>query len=262
MKPVSEAATALSRAESVYRSLAFHDFSEDLALGLNIGFYRTFAVPEIAQVLVSTGKMAKRTELRAKATGQMMYLLFRDGLDGARGAETVAALNRIHARWRISNDAFLYVLACFDIAPMRWCDTYAWRPTTEEEKEASHTFYRALADRMGIRDVPPAWGEFAAWMDQFEQARFTATSDAAELWAATRDLLTNRFPSLLGPFIRAAADALLDEPLRHAFGAPHPSAPVRALASGGMRLRARRIRHSHTNPGYRPVLPPSVRDLE
>ncbi|WP_424890163.1 oxygenase MpaB family protein [Streptomyces sp. XH2] len=252
----------MAHAESTYRSLAFHDFSEDLALGLNIGFYRTFAVPEIAQVLVSTGKMTQRTELRAKATGQMMYLLFRDGLDSARGAETVAALNRIHARWHISNDVFLYVLACFDIAPMRWCDAYGWRPTTQDEKEASHTFYRALADRMGIRGVPPTWGEFATWMDHFEQVRFTATSDAAALWAATRDLLTNRFPSSLGPFIRAAADALLDEPLRHAFGSPRPPAPVRTLVSGGMRLRARRIRRSHTKIGYIPALPPSVRDLE
>lgn len=261
MKPASGAKTTLSRAESVYRRLAFNDFSEDLAFGLNIGFYRSFAVPEIAQLLVSTRKMTGQTELRAKATGQMMYRLFRDGLDSELGTQTVAALNRIHARWPITNDEFLYVLACFDVAPMRWCDTYAWRPTTAKEKDASHVFYLALADRMGIQKVPPTWDGFAAWMDRYEQSRFCHTAEAAELWAATRGILTNRFPTVLGPLVRAAADALLDEPLRCAFGARRPPALVRALAAGGMRLRARRISLSHADPGYRPVLPPSVRDL-
>ncbi|KNB53290.1 oxygenase MpaB family protein [Streptomyces caatingaensis] len=261
MKPVSDAHTTLSWAEDVYRGLAFTEFSEDLALGLNIGFYRTFAVPEIAKVLVSTRRMTEQTELRAKMTGQMMYLLFRDGLDSGQGAQTVAALNRIHSRWRIGNDAFLYVLACFDVAPMRWCDTYAWRPATAAEKDASHVFYLGLADRMGIHTVPPTWGEFAAWMDRYEQEHFTPTPEAAELWAATRGILVNRFPAVLGPVIRAAADALLDEPLRRAFGARRPPAPVPALASGGLRLRARRVRRSHADPNYRPVLPPSVRDL-
>ncbi|MEU5001556.1 oxygenase MpaB family protein [Streptomyces sp. NPDC021622] len=262
MTSASEAREALSRAEAAYRHLAFTDFGEDLAFGLNIGFYRTFAVPEIAQVLASTGRMTGQTELRAKATGQMMYRLFRHGLDSEQGVQAVAALNHIHARWAISNDSFLYVLACFDIAPMRWCDTYAWRPTTRAEKTASHLFYRGLAERMGIRQVPATWDEFAEWTDRYEQSRFSATSEAAALWNATRDLLANRFPAALSPLIRTVADALLDEPLRQACGAHKTSAPVRALVSGAMKLRARRIRRAHSHPDYRPVLPPSVLDLE
>ncbi|MFE0099836.1 oxygenase MpaB family protein [Streptomyces sp. NPDC059009] len=190
----------------------------------------------------------------------MMYRLFRYGLDSEAGASTMAALNHIHSRWRVSSDAFRYVLACFGIAPMRWCDTYAWRPVTEAEKEASHVFYLGLAERMDIRDVPPTWGEFARWTDHFEQSRFAATSEAGEVWAATRCLLVNRFPSPLAPLIRTAADALLDEPLRQACGARRTPRVVRTLVASGMRLRAQRIRRAHSRPDYRPVLPPSVRD--
>ncbi|MEV8020385.1 oxygenase MpaB family protein [Streptomyces sp. NPDC086554] len=248
MESAFDGQAALSRAEAIYRDVAFTEFSEDLAFGLNIGFYRTFAVPEIAQLLASTGRMTGQTELRAKATGQMMYQLFRHGLDSEQGSETVAALNRIHFRWSISNDAFLYVLACFDVAPMRWCDAYAWRSSTPAEKDASHILYLGLARRMGIRHVPPTWGEFAHWMDRYEQSRFAATPEAAELWGATRGLLANRFPAALGPLVRTAADALLDEPLRHACGASRAPAAIRSLVSSGMRLRARRVRRSHQNP--------------
>ncbi|MEV0318144.1 oxygenase MpaB family protein [Streptomyces sp. NPDC050658] len=262
MGSVSGACAALARAEATYRHLAFTDFSEDLAFGLNIGFYRTFAIPEIAQVLASTGRMTGQTELRAKATGQMMYRLFRHGLDSDQGAQTVTALNHIHSRWTLTNDTFRYVLACFDIAPMRWCDTYAWRPTTAAEKAASHLFYRGLAERMGIREVPPTWGEFADWTDHFEHSQFTATPEAAALWQATRGLLANRFPTALGPLVRTAADTLLDEPLRKACGARKAPAPVRSLVSTSMKLRAKRVRRAHARPDYEPALPPSVLELE
>ncbi|MFI6055865.1 oxygenase MpaB family protein [Streptomyces violascens] len=261
VESTSGAHTELSQAEATYRHLAFTELSEDLAFGLNIGFYRTFAIPEIARVLSSTGRMTGQTELRAKTTGLMMYQMFRDGLDSVQGVQTVAALNRIHARWQISNDDFLYVLACFDIAPMRWCDAYAWRRTTAAEKEASHVFYQGLAERMSIREVPPTWGEFAAWMDRYEQRHFTATPEAAELWAATSNILVYRFPAIFSPLIRSAADALLDKPLRKAFSARRPPAAVRALVSGSMRIRAHRIRRAHARPDYVPVLPPSVREL-
>ncbi|MFH8405608.1 oxygenase MpaB family protein [Streptomyces sp. NPDC018019] len=252
---------SLPEAEALYRRLAFTEFCEDLMLGLNIGFYRTFAVPEIAAVLATTGQMTGQTELRAKTTGQMMYRLFRDGLDSPSGARTVSALNNVHARWQISNDAFRYVLACFDVAPMRWCDAYGWRATTAAEKDASHVFYCALADRMGIHRVPLAWGAFAAWMDDYENGFFARTPEATALWAATSGLLAQRVPAFLVPLVRSAAGALLDPPLRRALGVRRPPTAVSALAAGGMHIRARRLRHLHSDPGYRPALPDELREL-
>ncbi|MEV0125829.1 oxygenase MpaB family protein [Streptomyces sp. NPDC050703] len=252
----------LSHAEAIYRHLVRHDLCEDLAFGLNIGFYRTFAVPEIAKVLVSTGKMNAQTELRAMTTGLMMHQLFYYGLDSEKGARTVQALNRIHARWEIGNETYLYVLACFDIAPIRWCDANAWRATTAEEKDACHTFYCGLAERMGIRHVPPTWDEFAIWTDRYEEERFDATPESAQLWVATRGFLISRcFSAKLAPLFRGASDAFLDEPLRRAFGVARPHAAARTLAAISIRLRARRIHRAHSAPDYQPVLPPAVRDF-
>ncbi|MBU3870197.1 hypothetical protein KN815_40980 [Streptomyces sp. 4503] len=48
-------------------------FVQDLKMGLNLGFCRTFAVPEIARVLTATGRMTRHTRVRAKPTGELMY---------------------------------------------------------------------------------------------------------------------------------------------------------------------------------------------
>lgn len=219
-------------------------------------------MPEIARVLVSTGRMTEDASLRAKATGRAMFGLFRDGLDSDSGAKAVDRLNRIHSDWRIGNDAFLYVLACFDIAPMRWCDKYAWRSATPAEKNASHIFYSRLAELMGIVDVPATWDDFARWMDDFERDRFAPTEDAAELWRATQGILANRFPSRLRPLVRITADAFLDDALRPALGVSRSPAPVRALVSGAMRLRAHRVGRSHADPAYSPKLPSALRNSQ
>ncbi|MFD5391339.1 hypothetical protein ACFWMG_41775 [Streptomyces sp. NPDC127074] len=65
--------TALRQAEEIYRRMAFDTFAQDLKMGLNLGFCRTFAVPEIARVLTATGRMTRHTRVRAKATGELMY---------------------------------------------------------------------------------------------------------------------------------------------------------------------------------------------
>ncbi|MEU1804519.1 oxygenase MpaB family protein [Streptomyces sp. NPDC019937] len=230
--------SALREAEETYRRMAYDTFAGDLKMGFNLGFCRTFAVPEIARVLAATGRMTQHTRVRAKATGAMMYGLFEYGLDSERGAETIAALERLHAPYAIGDDAFRYVLACFDLAPMSWCAAHAWRAPTDAERTASHTFYLGLADRMGIPEVPATWQEFESWMRTYERAHFAATPQGRELWRATRGMLADRVPRVLGPLAGAAADSLFDDRARDAFGARRPPALVRAATRAALRARA------------------------
>ncbi|AGP60778.1 oxygenase MpaB family protein [Streptomyces rapamycinicus] len=184
-----------------------------------------------------------------------MYRLFRHGLDGEEGEWTVTTLKRLHAPWAISDDAYRYVLSCFDLAPMRWCAAYAWRVPTDAERDASHTLCLALAERMGIPDVPPDRREFEAWAEGFERAHFTFTPEAQALWGATRELLAGRVPGALGPLAGSAADSLLDDGLRRALGVRRPPMPVRAVTRSALRPRAaagrthRRIRGRHRPTG-------------
>lgn len=228
--PGPEPAPADAEAAAVYRELVTGTLGRDFMLGFNLGFYRTFGVPSIARVLVASGGLTTSPAVRAKATGKLMFTLFRDGLDSESGRSTLAAINGMHSRFAISQDDFRYVLACFEVAPMRWCDAHGVRATTAREKDAAHRFYLGLAERMDIRDVPESFDALAAWMDAHEREHFAPSPEAARLWAATREVLTNRAPRPLAPLLRVCTDALLDAPLRRAVGARTPPAYARALA--------------------------------
>ncbi|MGO4424383.1 DUF2236 domain-containing protein, partial [Streptomyces sp. MCAF7] len=115
------------QAQVTYRRLALVDFPEDLRLGLNLAFYRTFAVPTIAKVLVGTGKMTRNPRVRAKATGELMYTLIEHGLDSSAGREAVVTLNQLHSGLPVGEEEFVYVLAAFCVAPVRWIDRRSWR---------------------------------------------------------------------------------------------------------------------------------------
>ncbi|MGW8374677.1 oxygenase MpaB family protein [Streptomyces sp. ODS28] len=226
----------LQQAAILQRALVSGELAWDMLFGINLGFYRTFAIPSIARTLAGSGELVDAPAARAKATGDMMYVLFKEGLESERGKQVIGAMNRMHSRFDISQDEFRYVLACFEVAPMRWCDRRGSRATTDAEKAAAHTFYLALAERMDIRDVPATWHALAAWMDAYEREHFAPTEEAAALWNATRDVLTNRAPKVLAPVVRSCADAMLDPPLRRVVGAGNPTVSARVIAPLLLRL--------------------------
>lgn len=53
----------------IYQLTAFYDFPRDMRDGLTLAFYRVFAIPRIAQLLVSTGEMTRRPAKRSYDTG-------------------------------------------------------------------------------------------------------------------------------------------------------------------------------------------------
>ncbi|MGW5114284.1 oxygenase MpaB family protein [Streptomyces noursei] len=250
-------------AQAVYREMALTHFPGDVKLGLNLGFYRTFAVPSIARVLAGTGKLTKQPRVRAKATGELMYTLIEHGLDTGEGEAAVQKLIRLHSGLAVSNEDFVYVLAAFCITPVRWIDTHGWRRTNQAEKRATHTFYSLLAERMGITDVPDSFEEFTAWMDAFEVRTFRSTAEGHSLVTATRSLLSDRMPGLLSPLANGIFTCLLGERLRRTFELPRPRLLVRSVVSAalwGRRLRMRRAHtrglsspHPHGDPSEEPV---------
>ncbi|MFD7919817.1 oxygenase MpaB family protein [Streptomyces sp. NPDC059740] len=228
------------QAHTVYRRLALVDFADELRMGLNLGFYRTFAVPSIARVLVGTGKMSSRPVERAKATGALMYALIDHGLEAPAGRAAVETLSRLHRGLPVGDEEFVYVLAAFCVAPLRHIDRIGWRPTTAEERAAAHAFYAGLAARMGITGVPGSYEALGVWMDRYEARTFAATAEGRALMEATFGILAERLPSALGPLARTAAAALFDERLLQATGIRPASRAVRWAMRVGLSWKSRR----------------------
>ncbi|MFK0193928.1 DUF2236 domain-containing protein [Kitasatospora sp. NPDC090308] len=218
-------------ARDAFAALVLHRRPQRARVGLTLGFVRTFAVPEIAEVLSGTGKLASAPKARAKATGAMMFALIGHGVDSQAGRETVAALAALHRLPGVDAELMRYVLACFTVCPV----TYA--AGTAAEREAAAAFAAALAGALGLPPLPgPTLAETAAWMREFETARFAPSEAGRRLWRAVAPVFAARLPGPLARHAPAFAAALLDPPLRAAFAVPRPPLPLRAAARLAFRL--------------------------
>ncbi|WP_422768627.1 oxygenase MpaB family protein [Plantactinospora sp. WMMC1484] len=229
-------------AHRIYRMTALWEFPFDVRMGLLLAFWRTFAVPSIAELLAATGETTTRTERRADDTGILMYTLIEHGLDHPLGRAATRRLNQLHRRYAIDNDDHRYVLGTFVFVGTRWIDRYGWRPLCCHERAAIYHFYADLGRRLRIADIPPDLASYATWYDAFEAERLAPTAAARQLITATKGLLAD-LPRPLRPVGERVADALLDRPVREAVGVPPPPWWARTLLTAGLGARASYLRH-------------------
>jgi uncharacterized protein (DUF2236 family) len=164
------------------------------------------------------------------------------GYDSARGRRALQRINQLHGRFAIANDDFRYVLSTFIYEPIRWNARFGWRPMCEEEKLALFWFWREVGALMNIRDVPADYAAFEAFNRAYERAHFRFAEATQRVGTATREMFVRWFPRPLAPIVRSAIYALLDEPLREAFGFPAPSRFMRWFVPAALRWRARWVR--------------------
>ncbi len=149
----------------------------------------------------------------------------------------------MHGRHAIPNDEFLYVLSTFVFEPIRWNERSGWRPLLRAEKLASFHFWRGIARRMAIRDVPEDYETFERYYDEFARLHFRYAPENRALAIATPDLLLGWYlPKPPWPIGRPFIHALLDDPLLAAVGLPRPHPLVRRLMESAIRLRSRIVR--------------------
>jgi hypothetical protein len=224
----------------VYLDTCF-EFPWDTTRSLELALFRTFAVPSVAALLDSTGEFARAPQKRYDDTDLILSTIAEAGYDSERGAGAIRQMNRIHARFDISNEDFLYVLSSFIFEPIRWNARFGWRPLIEPEKLATFEFWREVGRRMAIRDIPAGYDEFQRFNEEYERREFRRTGEGERVGAATRDMFLAWFPGLPKRFGANAIYALMDEPLLDAFGFPRPPQALRAAVEGALRARARAV---------------------
>jgi hypothetical protein len=222
----------------IYRIMAAHEFPWDMTQSLGLALYRTYAVPSIGQLLAATGEFQNRTHKRYADTGLILDAVLEHGFASATGRSAIRRMNQMHGAYAISNDDMRYALSTFVVIPMRWMDRFGWRPMTEIERVASANYYRELGRHMNISDSPVSYQAFAAHLDAYERDHFTFSPGGRAVSDATLALLAGFYPRPLRPLLRRLTLALLDPPLREAFGYPDPGPVTRALTVGGLRARA------------------------
>lgn len=221
----------------VYLDTCF-EFPFDTTRSLELALFRTFAVPSVAALLDSTGEFAQRAQKRYDDTDLILSTIVEHGYDSPEGRRAIRRMNRIHGRFRITNDDFLYVLSSFVYEPIRWNARFGWRRLIETERLATFHFWRAVGGLMAIRDIPEEYGELERFNLEYERRHFRRTPEAERVGRATRDMFLAWFPGVPKRLGAPAIYALMDDRLLDSFGFPRPSRAVRAAVEGALRARA------------------------
>jgi hypothetical protein len=240
----------------VYLDACF-EFPFDVTRALELAFFRTFAVPSIAERLASTGEFTDRPLKRYDDSDLLISSFVEHGYDSPTGRAAIRRMNQLHGRFEIPNEDFIYVLSTLALEPFRWNVRFGWRRATDTERIASFEFWRRVAGLMNIRDVPPSYEELERFNVEFERERF-AYSDAGHRVATSMiDMFVGKLPGVPKKLGRRGVHALLDEPLLDALGLPHPSRAERSAAEAALRLRARGV--SLLPPRRRPRMRTTLR---
>lgn len=222
---------------------SLHEFPWDTTRSLELALFRAFAVAKGTALLAGTGEFTTRTQKRYDDTVLILAEILEHGYDSERGRAALRRMNQMHGRYAIPNDEFLYVLSTFVFEPIRWNERFGWRPLLENEKQASFLFWREVARRMAIRDVPERYDEMAAYYDAFAREHYRFAPENRALASATRDLFLGWYlPRFLWPLGRPFIHAMMDEALLDAVGLPRPHPAIRRLTEGTVRLRSRIVR--------------------
>jgi len=222
---------------------AFHEFPWDTTRWLELALFRSFGMAKGTPLLESTGEFTRRTQKRYDDTGLILAEIAEHGYDSPRGREALRQMNRMHHRYPIPNDEFLYVLSCFVFEPSRWIARFGWRPLTENEKLAAFYYWRELGRRMNIKDIPDSIEELERFNVEFERAHYRYAPSNYRLAVATRNLFLGWFlPKPLWPLGAPFIHALMDDALLDACGLPRPPQWMRRVTEGLVRLRGRMVR--------------------
>jgi hypothetical protein len=228
-------------AERIVHLDTCYEFPFDTTRSLELALFRTFAVPSIGALLDSTGEFAERAQKRYDDTDLILSTIAEAGYSSEAGKRAIRRMNRIHGRFEISNEDFLYVLSTFVYEPIRWNARFGWRPLVEQERLATFHFWRAVGSRMAIKEIPQGYDELERFNVEYEQANFRRTEAGMRVGRATRSMFLSWFPFVPERVGAPAIHALLDEPLLDAFGFPRPPRLLRRAARAALRARARGV---------------------
>jgi ER-bound oxygenase mpaB/B'/Rubber oxygenase, catalytic domain len=224
--------------QEICHLMAGYEFPWDMTRSLELALLRTFCVPSISRLLDRTGEFHQRPQKRYDDTGLIVSALFKWGYDDPRGAAFLRRMNGMHGRYAIANDDFLYVLSTFIYEPIRWCDRFGWRGLDGVEKQGLFYFWRAVGDRMGIRDIPSSYEAFEDFNQAFEVEYFQFDAANQAVADATLRMFLGWFPGFSAPLIAPGMYTLLDERMRVALGWPEAPGWLRRSVVRALRLRS------------------------
>ena len=226
---------------AICHRLAGYDFPWELNRSLEIAVLKTFCVPRIASLLRQTGEFELRPQKRYDDTSLILGNILKWGYDSPKGQAAIVQMNRIHQRFHICNEDFLYVLSTLIYEPVRWNRLFGWRPFTATEKQALFEFWQVVGQRMGLHHIPATYKAFYDFNRAYEAEHFQYHPDNRVVGAAVVKLMQGWLPAIAAPLIPNLIRTVADEPMQTALGWSAPPIWVKQAIMWGLRLRQRLV---------------------
>jgi ER-bound oxygenase mpaB/B'/Rubber oxygenase, catalytic domain len=224
-----------------YLSICF-DFPWDVAHALDLALLKGSCVPSISGLQARTGEFVERTQKRYDDTLLILAELLESGYDSERGRAAQRQMNRLHHRFAIANDDYLYILSTSVVEPIRFNARFGWRPYSWKEKQAYFHLWAAIAHRMAIKAIPSTFEDLERFHDDYERKHFAFSPSNRANAVAMVEMFGGWYPAPFRPAVRAGIRALLADDVLDALGLARPGPVTRALVEGALRLRARLLR--------------------
>lgn len=204
--------------------LTAYEFPFDMVRALELALFHTYASPSISGLLQKTGEFVKRGQKRYDDTGILIAQFMQAGYDSELGKRAIDQMNKIHGHYRITNEDYLLVLSTFVFYPINWMEANGWRKMTKNEQLALFLFFKEVAQRMNLSDIPESMEALKSFAEHYEQKYFRFAESNKIIADATVKIVEDWFPSFLRFAIKPVFAALISEPLRQAFAYQKPSA--------------------------------------
>jgi hypothetical protein len=225
--------------QRIVHLLSCYEFPFDTTRSLEVALFHTYGSASVARLLDRTGQFQRHGQKRYDDTNVLIALFMEGGWEGGDGADALARMNSIHARFRIPNDDFLFVLWTFIDFPIRWMDEFGWRSFTEHEQQAWFHYWVGIGRRMGLTDIPATRQAFDAFVESYEQREMVPNEASARVARATVAVMQGWLPRPLRGLVLPVATCLVRPRLRVAAGFAEPPRWLRASVRAALKLRAR-----------------------
>lgn len=227
--------------DEIFQLVAYYEFPWEVVQGTSIAFMRDYGVPTISDLLDRTGRFANDGQKRYDDTVLIGYEYAVEGIDSERAHASIRRLNQIHGHYGIPNHEFVYVLATTLVGPVRFIESYGWRPMHPNEIAAMTKVTGRLGRLMGIKDLPTTYAEYEKLHDDYEAEHFAYDPANTRVAEASIRIVTHWYPPLVRPLVRRITLAMLDAPLLAALGIRRQPRWLEIAVTEGVRMRGRAI---------------------
>ncbi|KID79537.1 67 kDa myosin-cross-reactive antigen family protein, partial [Metarhizium brunneum ARSEF 3297] len=193
-------------AQVIVQNICSYEFPYFFDLSQQYALFRTYAVENIAKLLVSVSDLSKsdQSPKRYEDTEIIFVCFAHYAPTSSMLRKAVARMNYLHAPYiksgRILNKDLLYVLSTAMSEPERFMRLYEWRPLLEMEVAAVASVWKYVGDLMEIdyeaelgknqwRDAIEFLDDVSQWASKYEEQYMRPMDEVAQLGSVLMDLL-------------------------------------------------------------------------